>query len=107
VAQRKAFALGFSSFGPKLGIPKLPPLPATQPVVAAPLPDGTYKGKLGYQPINKRVKVSAPRAAATRVTGAVGSALDSEQFLRSLAGALVLLLAAAHLRRWLGTHEEL
>jgi hypothetical protein len=33
----------------------------------------------------------------------VGSALDSSQFVRSIAGALVLLLAAAHLRRWLGS----
>ena len=106
IAQRRAFALTFKAFGPKLGIPKLPPLPATQPAVAAPLPDGTYETTLGYKDVVTREKVSAPRAAASKVTGAVGSALDSEQFLRSLAGALVLLLLAAHLRRWLGSHTE-
>jgi hypothetical protein len=36
----------------------------------------------------------------------VGSALDSDQFLRFMAGALVLLLLAAHARRWLGTHHD-
>ncbi|MCA1712858.1 MAG: hypothetical protein LC789_14965 [Actinobacteria bacterium] len=105
IAQRRAFALTFKAFGPKLGIPKLPPLPAAQPAVA-PLPDGTYEKTLGYKPVTKTEKVSVPQAAATRVTGAVGSALDSDHFLRSLAGALVLLLAAAHLRRWLGSHTE-
>jgi hypothetical protein len=105
IAQRRAFALTFKAFGPKLGIPKLPPLPAAQPAVA-PLPDGSYEKTLGYKPVTTRSKVSAPQAAASRVTGAVGSALDSDQFVRSLAGALVLLLAAAHLRRWLGSHTE-
>jgi hypothetical protein len=103
VAQRRTFALTFKAFAPKLGIPKLPPLPAAQPAVA-PLPDGTYGKTLGYKDVVSRQKVSTPKAAARRVTGAVGSALDSSQFLRSLAGALVLLLAAAHLRRWLGSH---
>ncbi len=106
IAQRKAFGLSFSAFGPKLGIPKLPPLPATQPAVAAPLPDGTYEGTLGYKDVVKREKVSAPQAAADRVTSVVGSALDGERFARSLAGALILLLAAAHLRRWLATGPE-
>ena len=49
---------------------------------------------------------SAPKAAATKLTGAVGSAFDSEHFARSLAGALILLLTAAHLRRWLGTPRD-
>lgn len=106
LAQRRAFALTFKAFAPKLGIPKLPPLPAAaQPAVAA-LPDGTYEKTLGYKDVVKREKVdSPPKAAARRVTGAVGSALDSEHFLRSIAGALLLLLAAAHLRRWLGSHN--
>ena len=107
IAQRRAFALTFKAFGPKLGIPKLPPLPATSKPAVAPLPDGTYEKTLGYKEVVKREKVSTPQAAATRVTGAVGSALDSDHFMRSLAGCLVLLLAAAHLRRWLGaTHHE-
>jgi len=105
IAQRRAFALTFKAFGPKLGIPKLPPLPATQPVVA-PLPDGSFEGTLGYKDVVTREKVSAPQAAANRVTDVVDSALDSDQFLRSLAGALILLLAAAHLRRWLGSSSH-
>jgi uncharacterized membrane protein YgcG len=104
IAQRRAFALTFKAFGPKLGIPKLPPLPATQPAVA--LPDGTFEGTLGYKDVVTREKVSAPQAAADRVTDVVDSALDSDQFLRSLAGALILLLAAAHLRRWLGSSSH-
>ena len=105
LAQRRAFALTFKAFAPKLGIPKLPPLPAAQGPSVAPLPDGTYEKTLGYKDVVKTEKVSTPQAAARRVTGAVGSALDSDQFLRSIAGALVLLLVAAHLRRWLGTHH--
>lgn len=107
VAQRRQFALTFRAFAPKLGIPKLPPLPATAQPAVAPLPDGTYEKTLGYKPVVTREKVEAPQAVSTRVTGAVGSALDSQQFLRSVAGALVLLLLAAHLRRWLGSgHQE-
>ncbi len=106
IAQRRAFALTFKAFGPKLGIPKLPPLPATVQPAVAPLPDGTYKKVLGYQPVTTHEKVSAPKAAATKLTGAVGSAFDSEHFARSLAGALILLLLAAHLRRWLGTPHD-
>jgi hypothetical protein len=105
LAQRRAFALTFKAFAPKLGIPKLPPLPAAQPAVA-PLPDGTYEKTLGYKDVVKTEKVPGPQAAVRHVTGAVGSALDSTQFLKSIAGALILLLAAAHLRRWLGTHNN-
>jgi hypothetical protein len=103
VAERRAFALTFKAFAPKLGIPKLPPLPNASPAVA-PLPDGTFEKTLGYKDVVKTEKIDSPQAAARRVTGAVGSALDSAQFLRSIAGALVLLLLAAHLRRWLGSH---
>jgi hypothetical protein len=104
LAQRRAFALTFKAFAPKLGIPKLPPLPNAQPAVA-PLPFGTYQKTLGYKDVVKTTKVSVPQAAVRHVTGAVGSALDSTQFLKSIAGALILLLGAAHLRRWLGTHN--
>jgi hypothetical protein len=106
VAQRKAFALGFSAFGPKLGIPKLPPLPQSSqaPAIAPELPDGTYEPTLGFedQVLTERVPVeqTGPTAAVRSV---VGSALDSERLVRSTAGALVLLLLGAHLRRWLGS----
>jgi hypothetical protein len=106
VAQRRAFALTFKAFAPKLGIPKLPPLPAAQGPSVAPLPDGTYEKTLGYKDVVKTEKVDSPQAAARRVTSVVGSALDSDQFLRFMAGALVLLLLAAHARRWLGTHHD-
>lgn len=36
------------------------------------------------------------------VPRALGSLIDSEQLAKSTAGALVLLLTGAHLRRWLG-----
>ena len=105
VAQRKAFALGFSSFGPKLGIPKLPPLPQQAPAIAPELADGTYEPTLGFedQVVTERVESTGPTAAVRNV---VGSALDSERLATSTAGALLLLLAGAHLRRWLGAHVE-
>jgi hypothetical protein len=109
VAQRKAFALGFSAFGPKLGIPKLPPLPqAPAPAIAPELADGTFAPTLGFeeQVFTEQVETTAA-SPARRARTVVGSALDSERLLRSSAAALVLLLAGAHLRRWLGTaHEE-
>jgi hypothetical protein len=106
VAQRRAFALTFKAFAPKLGIPKLPPLPAAQGPSVAPLPDGTYQKTLGYKDVVKTEKVNSPQAAARRVTHVVSSALDSGQFLRFMAGALVLLLLAAHARRWLASHDD-
>lgn len=105
VAQRKAFALGFSSFGPKLGIPKLPPLPQQAPAIAPELADGTYEPTLGFedQVVTERVESTGPTAAVRNV---VGSALDSERLATSTAAALLLLLAGAHLRRWVGAHPE-
>ncbi len=106
IAQRRAFGLSFSAFGPKLGIPKLPPLPATQPAVAAPLPDGSFEPTLGYTDVTTQEKVSAPEAAVRRVGDAVGLAVDSERLVTSLAGALILLVLAGHLRVWLGKPTE-
>lgn len=105
VAQRKAFALGFSSFGPKLGIPKLPPLPQQAPALAPELADGTYEPTLGFedQVVTEKVETTGPTAAVRNV---VGSALDSERLATSTAGALLLLLTGAHLRRWLGATSE-
>ena len=107
VAQRKAFALGFSAFGPKLGIPKLPPLPQAQaPAIAPELADGTFEPTLGFedQVVTERVEVA--QGPTQRVRTVVGTALDSERLATSTAAALVLLLAGAHLRRWLGTASE-
>jgi len=104
LAQRQAFALGFSAFGPKLGIPKLPPLPQAQAPAVAAEPDGTYEPTLGFpeRVVTERVPI-AQQAPVERVREVVGSALDSERLVRSTAGALLLLLAAAHLRRWLSS----
>ncbi len=106
VAQRKAFALGFSAFGPKLGIPKLPPLPQSQAPAIAPLADGTYAPTLGFEDQVLTERVPVAQSPTERVSAVVGTALDSERLVRSTAGALVLLLAGAHLRRWLGTAAE-
>ena len=108
VAQRKAFALSFSAFGPKLGIPKLPPLPQAQaPAVAPEIADGTFEPTLGFedQVVRERIEV-AQQGPTERVRDVVGTALDSERLLRSTAAALVLLLAGAHLRRWLSAGRE-
>lgn len=102
VAQRPASALSFQAYAPTLGIPQLPALPDPQPALA-PLPDGTYQPTLGYRDVVSRTKIETQSPAVRRLTGAVGTALDRTQLLRSLAGALVLLLAAVHLRRWLGS----
>ncbi len=105
IAQRRAFATSFSAFGPKLGIPKLPPLPQSPTPDVAPLPDGGFSPTLGFedQVVRERVESQGP---AARVTTVVGNALDSEQLVRSTAGALVLLLIGAHLRRWLAVSSE-
>lgn len=100
--RRRAFALTFRAFAPKLGIPKLPPLPKVQaPVVGEEeLEDGTFEGTLGYDDQEVEEKVSI--LGSQRIGGAVNGALDSEQFMRFVAAALVMVLTAAHLRRWLG-----
>lgn len=103
--QPDAFALTFKAFGPKLGLPKLPPLPATgvaAPPDVAPLPDGTFTGEL---PFDERTEVERVPTLASgpvdRVGQAVSAAVDSERLVRSTAAALVLLLVGAHVRRWL------
>lgn len=110
VAQRRAFALGFSAFGPKLGIPKLPPLPqAQEPSVAPEIADGTFEPTLGFEEQERIVRERVETTAAeprSRTRSVVSTALDSERLLRSSAAALVLLLAGAHLRRWLGASRE-
>ena len=97
-ARRQAFSSGFSAFGPKLGVPKLPPLP--QAPAVAQLPDGTFEPTLGFED-QELSETGPPGGVAARVTSTVGAAFVSEQIVRSTAGALVLLLTGAHLRRWL------
>lgn len=105
VQQRRAFALTFNSFSPSLGIPKLPPLPSTDSVVGTEpkLADGTYGKTLPYaQPTGTTQSVtvlSSPRAFVRTV-------LDSAQVAKSIAAALILMLAFGHLRRFLASHVE-
>lgn len=106
-AGRQAFSLGFNAFAPKLGIPKLPPLPkAPQAPAVANLPDGTFEPTLGFEDQVLQEEAEPGGGAAARVTSAVGNAIDSERLARSAAGALVLLLIGAHLRRWLGAAPQ-
>jgi hypothetical protein len=65
----------------------------------AQLPDGTFEPTLGFED----QELGPPGGVAARVTSTVGAAFVSEQIVRSTAGALVLMLAGAHLRRWLST----
>jgi len=96
-AQRRAFALGFNNFSPSLGIPKLPPLPATKFPVTASEDPGTYQPTLPYDP-EKEV------TATDVFTDPVGviTNLDSDGLWRSVAMAMILMLVAAHVRIFLG-----
>ncbi len=103
-ADANAFALSFRGFAPSIGLPKLPPLPATGvalPAVAAE-PDGSFDPQLPFdeQVVEERVPTTA-LGPARRLTRTVGSAIDSERLARGIAGGLVLLLVTAHVRRWL------
>ncbi|HUR12939.1 MAG TPA: hypothetical protein VM097_00460 [Mycobacteriales bacterium] len=100
VASRRAFALGFNNFSPSLGIPKLPPLPATTFPVTAPGTE-TYEPTLPYkaEPRKTTSVLSSPIAAIT-------DSVDTEQLVRSLAVALILLAAAAHVRIFLSHSVE-
>ncbi|HUR50787.1 MAG TPA: hypothetical protein VMZ11_01565 [Mycobacteriales bacterium] len=100
VASRKAFALGFNKFSPSLGIPKLPPLPATTFPVTAPS-DDTYQPTLPYanQPKKTTSVLSAPISAVT-------SRIDTAQLAKSIAVALLLLACAAHVRMFLSAQDQ-
>lgn len=95
-ARRREFSEGFAAFDPKLGIPKLPPLPKPPPPA-----DGTFEPTLGFDD-----QVLREEAEPGGVTRAVGYVFDSERWARSAAGALILLLVSAHLRRWLGESPQ-
>ncbi|MCW2500661.1 MAG: hypothetical protein JWN87_2337, partial [Frankiales bacterium] len=104
VAQRRAFALSFNSFSPSLGIPKLPPLPNTLPSLSAaqPLPNGTYLPQLPYKP---QTETKTRNILSSTPLGRVTS-LDEAGLAKSIAFALILVAAAAHLRRFLSSHVE-
>jgi hypothetical protein len=99
-AQRRAFALSFQEFGPEVAVSTAPSPAVARRPVAAPLPDGTYDPTLHYEDQVVREKLALP-GAAEGSAGLAGTPLGNEQLVRSIAAALVLLLAGAHLRRWL------
>lgn len=94
------FAQGFGS---KLGLPKLPPLP-TAPAPAIAPPADTFDPTLAYpEPGEQLAQPPEPVVAGrdARLTSTGDGLLQSEPVVRGVAGALVLVLTAAHLRRWL------
>jgi hypothetical protein len=99
--QRAAFGLTFKNFAPKLGAPKLPPLPQFAP---QPLPEGTYDPLLNYgddkEPGGGAAVASGP-SLTTSVVETFTEAFQGARLFRSIAIALLLLLAAGHLRLWL------
>jgi hypothetical protein len=100
--QRKNFALKFNSFAPSLGIPKLPPLPATSFPVTLP-------GEQQYQPtLPYTAPTPQPQSTSTKLLSAPLDAfrsLDTQQLAKDLAMALILLVAAAHLRLFISSHK--
>ncbi|MCU1621431.1 MAG: hypothetical protein JWL79_276 [Frankiales bacterium] len=104
--QRRAVALNFDHFSASLGIPKLPPLPSTTvslPGEAA-VPNGTYAPTLPY----KNAPQSAPVSHSSGILSPIASVtgIDTAKLAECLAFALILIMSAAHLRRWIGTHVE-
>jgi len=96
----RALGQTLAEFTPNLAAAGLPPLPLTAgPTLAEPpLPFGTFKPALPYKPVLAQPPARPPYALQ-KASNAVHTALDTGQLVRSLAGALVLLLAGAHLRR--------
>ena len=96
--RRAALARSFSAFAPRLGVPSLPSSPLA-PSIAEPLADGTFEPTLGFQDrvTQELVETGTERLA---IPSAVSGVLGSEHLATSTAGALVLMLLAAHLRRW-------
>jgi hypothetical protein len=100
--QRTAFGLTFKSFAPKLGAPKLPPQPKFAGPTIGQLPEGTYNPTLPY---GKRSVTTSQKIASNSLTSqfvdSLTTAFEGRKLYRSIAIALLLLLAAAHLRLWL------
>lgn len=101
--QRLAFGLTFKSFAPKLGAPKLPPLPKFS---EAPLPEGTYDPLLEYGPQEAEGPglVAEGGGITTTLVDSFTAVFEGRKLFRSIAIALLLLLAAGHVRIWL-RHE--
>lgn len=98
---RPVLSSDFAAVAPSLGLPKLPAAPAPLIAGEAPLPQGTSAPHVPYQPGTQAEPSPAPGGVAIRTAAA--SVVDPHQLLPGLAAALVLLLGAAHLRRFLRT----
>jgi hypothetical protein len=103
VASRRSFALNFNKFSPSLGIPKLPPLPATTfPVTAGENGLGdVYQPALPYKNEGKKTTsvLSSPIAAFTE-------SIDTDTLVKYLAMGLILFAIAAHVRLFLSHSAE-
>lgn len=101
--QRLAFSLNFKSFAPKLGAPKLPPLPKFAAPTEEALPWGTYDPTLNYgdQQGVESETVATGGGITTTLVDTFTTVFEGRRLYSSIAGALLLLLAAAHLRVWL------
>lgn len=105
-ATAQSFTRGLGSFAPGLGLPTLPP-PLPPPPVTAPQVADTFAPTLGFEDRSEVVPeddVPEPQAAPGResVLRSTGGPLG-ESAVRGVAGALVMLMAGAHLRTWLST----
>jgi hypothetical protein len=99
--QRMAFGVTFKNFAPKLGAPKLPPLPK---FTEAPLPEGTYDPMLEYGPLEAEGPnslVAEGGGFTTTIVDSFSAVFEGQKLFRSIAIALLFLLAAGHLRMWL------
>jgi hypothetical protein len=104
---RMAFGLTFKTFSPKLGAPKLPPLPKFT-VGETPIPEGTYDPMLEYgdQTVTVPEKIASGGGITSTLVESVQSVFEGRKLFRSIAIALLLLLAAGHLRVWLRANPE-
>lgn len=102
--QRQAFGLTFKSFAPKLGAPKLPPLPKFAPP-STEIPWGTYDPTLNYgnQTVLEPETVAKGGGITETLVDSISTVFEGRRFYSSIAAALLMLLAAAHLRVWLRT----
>ena len=104
-SQRQAFALTFKSFSPKLGAPKLPPLPAFAPV---PEDEGTFDDTIDYgeQEIPELAGSSTGGSVREVAIDTIVTVFQGRNLYTSVAAGLLMVLCAAHLRVWLGSAPE-
>ncbi|HVE62967.1 MAG TPA: hypothetical protein VNB94_04105 [Mycobacteriales bacterium] len=107
IAQRQAFALTFRNFQPKLGAPKLPPLPNfTDPEVFE--EEGTFEETLDFGEQDVEELVSSAQGGGSRsvVEEFVTEAFEGRKLWSSIGWSLILFLIAGHLRRWLNAAPQ-